>query len=796
MKMRNFLLIYLFFLVLGAQNGSIQILVLDEYSFEPITNAEISNLNTNEMASSNSDGIAEFREVNPGVYSFEIRAESYETQTLFEVEIVPNSNLLREVYLVSTRQLGEVVARAQTFAKTTESPTSLRSMTSEEITRNPGGNRDISKVVQSLPGVTSTSSFRNDLLIRGGGPNENRFYIDDIETPIINHFATQGASGGPRGMINVNFLKSVEFYSSAFPANRGNALSSVFEFNMKKPDQDPFHMKGIIGLDDMSLSTEGTLGKNKDFSYLASINRSNLQLLFKMLDQPFLPSYTDMNMKLEKKFKNGDRLYMMMLWAIDNFKLNFDVEPTDQNLAILDQIPVAPQDNYTIGLAYQKNAKNGFWKFIVSRNFLHNTAIKYYDNIEQPENLLLNYRSNEADNRVRVERNFLLGEYKLYAGVGYNASHYYNNTFNKFIVQDQVLEDNYLTSLGFNSYYGFLNVENSYLDYKLKVSLGARIDGSDYNGEFNKPLEQFSPRLALAYQFIPNWYLNFTAGKFFQLPQYTAMGYRENGILINEESLDYIDNTHMVLGLEYNTKNRLKFTLEGFYKKYNHYPFSIRQGVNLANLGGDFGVVGAEPVISNGFGRTYGLEFLAQQRTSTDIYGIFAYTLSWSEFNNSQEEYLSSAWDARHILSITAGKKLNKGWDLGFRFRLQSGLPETPYDLENSSFVQIWDVNNGPLVDYTKLNTERGVLANQLDIRIQKKWYYKKWAFSFYADIVNIYGGSLGNSLPIVYLARDENNEPIISNSDAPLNEQKYELKVSEPDNPTPLPFVGLIIEF
>ncbi len=793
---------YLFIFLLGiqlvlAQSTQIQIVVVNSYSIEPLEGAAILNLQNNESYSTDSTGVVSILDLEPSVYSFEISAENYETQTLFEIEIVPNANVYEEIYLEPIQSLNEVVVQAQTFAKTTESPTSLRSMTSEEITRNPGANRDISKVVQSLPGVTSTNSFRNDLLIRGGGPNENRFYIDDIETPVINHFATQGASGGPRGMINVNFLKEVQFYSSAFPSNRGNALSSVFEFEMKNPSKDPFHFKSVIGLDDMSFSSEGTLGKNQDFNYLVSVNRSNLQLLFKALDLPFLPSYTDMNIKLEKKFKNGDKLYLLSVWAIDQFKLNLDVEKTEENIAILDRLPVAPQNNYTLGAVYQKNTQNGNWKFIASKNFLHNTAVKHFKNIETPENLLLNYRSNESDERLRIERNMRLGEYKLYWGGGLNFSHYYNSTFNRYVLRDQVFDSNYWTSLDFSSYYGFVNVQNSYFNNRLKASLGVRIDGADYNGELNKPLEQFSPRLALAYQFANRWFVNFSAGKFFQLPQYTAMGFRDlDNALVNKENVDYIENTHWVLGLEYNTKKRLKFTAEGFYKKYNHYPFSIEKGINLANLGGDFGVVGVEPLLSNGFGRTYGLELLAQQRTSTDIYGILAYTLSWSEFNNAQGEYLPSAWDARHILSVTAGKKLNKGWDLGFRFRMQSALPETPYDLYNSSFVRIWDVNNGPLVNYDLLNTQRGVLANQLDLRVQKKWFYKKWSISLYADIINVYGGSLGNDLPIVNLERDAEGNPIIMNPEAPFEEQQYKLITSEPDRPTPLPYMGLIIEF
>ena len=117
--------------------------------------------------------------------------------------------------------------RANRFQRNVESPLSLKSLNATEIERLPGANRDVSKVIAALPGVASRATFRNDIIIRGGSPGENKFYLDGIEVPNINHFATQGSSGGPVGLLNVNFIREVDFYSGAFPANRANGLSSV-----------------------------------------------------------------------------------------------------------------------------------------------------------------------------------------------------------------------------------------------------------------------------------------------------------------------------------------------------------------------------------------------------------------------------------------------------------------------------------------------------------------------------------------------------------------------------------------
>jgi len=172
-------------------------------------------------------------------------------------------------------ELQEVTVKSDAFDKSDESPVSLRTIGVNEIQRNPGGNRDISRVIQSLPGVSYTVSFRNDVIIRGGAPNENRFYLDDVEVPVINHFSTQGSSGGPVGMINVDFIKQVEFYSGAFPSNKGTGLSSLFEFKQKDGRSDRVGFTATVGSSDLSLTLEGPIGSKSNFIF--SVRRSYLQ---------------------------------------------------------------------------------------------------------------------------------------------------------------------------------------------------------------------------------------------------------------------------------------------------------------------------------------------------------------------------------------------------------------------------------------------------------------------------------------------------------------------------------------
>jgi len=214
----------------------------------------------------------------------------------------------------------DVVVRASPFRKKLESPLSVRIVGIQEIEKNPGGNRDISRVIQSFPGVGSTPAFRNDVIVRGGGPNENRFYLDEIEIPYLNHFSTQGASGGPVGIINVDFIREFEFYSGAFPASKGNAMSSVLSFRQIDGNDEKFRFRATVGASDLGLTADGPTGNNS--TLIMSLRRSYLQFLFSALDLPFLPTYNDFQFKHKTRIEDKGELTVIGIGALDDFELN------------------------------------------------------------------------------------------------------------------------------------------------------------------------------------------------------------------------------------------------------------------------------------------------------------------------------------------------------------------------------------------------------------------------------------------------------------------------------------------
>ncbi|MCB9281378.1 MAG: TonB-dependent receptor [Lewinellaceae bacterium] len=800
MKSAAFLILLFCFTGLTAQTAIIKGTVADAATNEPIPFANILVLDTETGATTDIDGHFEITGLTPGLYALRATYVGYQEAVFYELQATSAKPLVVDFRLEpAAEELAEIVVSAPPFKKTEESPVSLRTIGVTEIQRNPGANRDISKVVQSLPGVTSTASFRNDLIIRGGAPNENRFYLDEVETPNINHFATQGASGGPVGLINVNFIREVDFYSGAFPANRGNALSSVFNFQQRDGRDDRLGGNFTLGATDFGLMLEGPLSDKTTF--LLSARRSYLQFLFKALGLPFLPTYNDFQAKVKYKIDKQNEISFIGLGAIDEFKLNLDADETEEQRFLLDQLPVAPQWSYTNGLVYKHYGQNGYWTFVLSRNMLNNEATKYLRNDDtDPGNLILQYRSQEIENKFRVERNVRFNSFKVIYGLNYERVKYNNRTFNRIFTGAGPQTVDYSAAFGMHKFGGFIQAGRKWLNERLTASVGFRIDGNSYSPRMSNPLDQFSPRASLSYALTDHFSLNFNTGIFYQLPPYTVLGYQENGELVNKENkIRYIRNAQLVFGVELNTAANSRFSLEGYYKAYNDYPFLLRDSVTLANLGGDFGVIGNEPAIPKSNGRTYGLEFLFQQRLFKGFYGIAAYTLGWSEFEDKNGIFVPSSWDARHIVSLTLGKKFGKNWEAGVNWRFQTGLPYTPFD-EASSLVQSWDRNGRGLPDYDRINTLRTTAGNTVDIRVDKKWFFEKWSLNLYIDIENLTGNSVGRDQLILDRELDADGkpvgEPVIVNPDADLAAQRYRLKTINDAQGTVIPSIGLMLEF
>lgn len=804
--MKKILLLPLFFILIGINikaqtTGKISGKVLDASTREPIPFVNIVVSGTQIGASSDINGEFVIENAPLGYNKLEASFIGYQSMATedFLVSLGKSPNIVIEMKAVS-QQLEAVEIKADLFQKRDDAPVSMQTIGIAEIEKNPGGNRDISKVIQSLPGVAANPGFRNDIIIRGGSPSENRFFLDGVEVPVINHFQTQGSSGGPVGIINANLIREVDLYSSSFPVSRGNSLSSVLDFKQIDGNKEKIHSRFTIGSSDIGLTIDGPIGKKT--TYVLSVRQSYLQFLFTALKLPFLPTFNDFQLKVKHQINDKNFISVIGLGALDRFKLNEKVNNgvTDEdqlkyNEYLLSNLPIQEQWNYTFGVVYDKYAKkDNKHKIVVSRNQWKNTSFKYFNNDDSsPNNLLLNYSSTETENKFRYEWNKKLGLNNFSGGFGIQDVYYTNTTYKKIYLPSGTSSINFSSDLTFIKYAAFGQYSRRLLSSKMIFSAGLRIDGNTYSSIMLNPLNQLSPRLAISYSLTDKLSINANVGRYNQLPAYTILGYTDaEGTLVNKENdVKYISANHYVAGIQYNPDNSSKITVEGFYKQYSNYPFSINDSICLANLGSDFGVIGNEAVKSNSKGRAYGIEFLAQKRSYKGLYGIFAYTFVRSEFKNARDEYIPSSWDNRHMLTFTGGIKLKKNWQVGSKFRIIGGRPYTPYDYNTSSLIANYDIVNAGVLDYSQINSLRYPWYNQLDLRVDKTWYREKISYNLYLDIQNIYGKK-SMEQPILLAQTDNNGNRLIDPNDG----SRYLMKEIKNESGTVLPTIGLIIDF
>lgn len=786
------LFVFLFFIFIsayGAQTYSVKGVVTSRATGEGLPFVSMGIWNTPMGTMTDSLGNYFIGNLSPGMYRIQVSSVGYKTYVSPEFRISSYDYTLDIALEESQVALSEVSVVAAPFRSSIESPIAMRVIGVQEIEKSPGANRDISKVVNSFPGVASAvgNGYRNDLMIRGGGPSENKFFLDGVEIPNINHFSTQGASGGPVGIIDADLIREVNFYTGAFPVSRGNALSSVFDFKLLDGTPDKYTFKGTVGASEVALTSKGHIG-NKT-TYIVSVRQSYLQLLFSLLDMPFLPRYTDAQFKVKTRFSQEHELMVLGLGAIDDMKLNTETDPEDESKQyLLNYLPTIKQNTYTLGAVYKHYSGNHTQTVELSRSFMNNSNIKYRDNDESStDNLTLRLKSDEIENHLRFENRSLVGLFDLTAGFNVDYAVYRNNTFQRAFT-DIPKEIRYKTDLGLFKWGIFATSGYKSADDRFSASFGFRLDACNYSSLTDNPFKQFSPRLSLSYNLIGNFFLNGSIGRFYQLPAYTTMGYQEDNVLINKSRLKYICSDQAVVGVEYYINKWARLTVEGFYKKYTHSPLSLRDSIPLACKGTDYGVSGNEAASSTARGRAYGLEVMLRWFGMGRFTALASYTWYRSQFEDPATGiYIPSAWDYRHLFTLSGTYKLPKNWDIGLKFRLMGGAPYTPYDEYTSSLVPAWDATARPYYDYDRYNTGRLKTFYEADIRVDKSFYFKGVMLGFYVDLQNVLNFKYDN--PPVLIST---GEKYVDNDGT----ERYRMKYIAQQSGVILPTLGITVEF
>ena len=763
--------------------------VIDKSSRQPLEFINVMIVGLNKGGVTNAEGKFSIGQVPPGIYRLQASAIGYKTVTTPEYMLSTRDLHIQIEMEENQTELEGVTVTASPFRRDIESPVSLRIIGLQEIEKSPGANRDISRIVQSYPGVAfSPIGYRNDLIVRGGSPSENRFYLDGVEIPNINHFSTQGASGGPVGILNADLIREVNFYTGAFPTDKGNALSSVLDFKLRDGDMERNSLKATLGASEVSLASNGHLGKKT--SYLVSVRQSYLQFLFDMLGLPFLPTFTDAQFKLKTRFDARNELTVLGLGGIDKMKLNTKADDED-NEYILSYLPKIQQETFTLGAVYRHYAGAHVQSVVASHSYLNNRNTKYQQNDESdPDRLMLRLRSTEQNTQLRLENSSSFRNWKVTVGTSLDYSQYSNTTFQK-VYTDRAQTFDYHTYLGIMRWGLFGTVNYTSIDERFTASLGLRADANNYSAAMKDLSDQLSPRLSLSYQLTEHWSLSGNAGLYYQLPPYTALGFKNNnGLYANKYALRYMQVSQGSVGLNWRKGDTFEVSVEGFYKDYDKIPLSVADGIPLTCKGNDYGVIGNELLTSTAQGRSYGAELLLKWLVAKKLNLASSFTLFKSEYRTDKEsEYIASAWDNRFIFNLRGTYNLPRHWSVGMKVSCIGGAPYTPYDADKSSLVTAWNAQGKPYYDYTRYNEERLPAFTQVDIRIDKTFYLKRCMLGFYIDLQNIAGSKLKQADVLM-------STGVIKNPDTPIAEQRYVMKSLKQESGTLLPTLGITFEY
>ncbi|MBN2357662.1 TonB-dependent receptor [candidate division KSB1 bacterium] len=703
----------------SGSTGSITGHVVDAATQEPLIGANMQILDTTLGTVSNVDGSFNIDRIPNGTYALQVTMIGYKPIIQTDLVVTAVKPLELKVALHQTvLQGGNITVRPNYFEAISDKPLSVNTQSYSEIRRLPGGLEDVVRAISIMPGVAQVQNGRNDLIVRGGAPSENLYVVDGIEVPNINHFGTQGATGGPLSFINLDYIASTTFSSGGFGVRYGDKLSSVTSIELREGRKDQWGGKATISATQFGLNLEGPL-KDKG-TLVLSARRSYLDFVFKAAGFAFVPEYWDFLIKSEYALGQHDRLNLVAFSAIDDVKLfNDTAEKRYDNSRIL----ASDQYQAVSGLSWKHLFGSGFSTVTLSNN-------RYRYNIEQADTL-----RNPVFGNQSLER-----ETNLTANIVYKPAKWTELTFGlqgrMVLFNSEIRLPNYATGFGDSlnidaaldttAYKAAGWLQASQTLNRLTISAGLRLD---YFNLIEKGFS-LSPRMTLQYQLGNLTQLSVSAGRYYQSPAYVwIVAHPEN------RRLEPIAVDQYILGVQQLLRDDLKVTVEGYYKDYRNYPASaLRPYLVMANTGAGFGgseegfaSFGIDPLVSAGSGFARGVELFVQKRTShIPHYGILSISYNQSQFKGIDGVLRPSSYDQRWIVNFGGGYIFNSRWEISGKFRLATGRPYTPYNIDLTKSAALY-------------NSERIAVNHSLDIRVDRRWSVNSWELITYLDVQNVY---------------------------------------------------------
>lgn len=626
----------------------------------------------------------------------------------------------------SAVELQELTAEADPyFAPAFESATSQQRLGTEEVRRAPGVQEDVVRAVALLPGIGITQAGRNDLVVRGGAPFENLFIVDGLEVPNINHFGSQGSTGGPVSILNIDFVRDVGFSSGGFGVQYGDRTASITNLALREGNA-----KRLAGEVNVSATgfwgiAEGPLGANGTF--LASVRRSYFDLLFDLAGFAFVPSYWDAQVKLTQRVGRNDALSFLAVGAIDDITLNND---DADNRLDNSRIAAPSQRSYFTGLTWKHSLPKGLFSATLGRTWT-TFEIEQSDSLDPPQPIYRN-ESTEGDNSLRTDLALELAR-NVQLTVGNTARFASQLQYDVVLDGDERLDqDGNPAPLAVDS--SFTAFRNATYAQVVGFVGAVRLSGG-LRGDWYQFLDAFrlAPRLGVNVPVGRTGSLNFSVGRYYQAPQFVWLV----GDPGNVDRLVPIRSDQVVAGYERLFASNVKGQVEVYYKDYDAYPTRIfRPQAVLQPVGFDDVTTdipsGLEPLSSDGTGRSYGVEFFLQKKLAgSPFYGFTSVSLNRTEFRALDGVQRAGSFETRFLGTVLVGWRPNASWEVSGKFRLATGTPYTPF------------ITSGPdagQLDFTQYNALRLPNFNALDLRAGRRWSWSGTQLELYLDVANVYG--------------------------------------------------------
>lgn len=706
-----------------AATGSVEGRVVNATTKEPLVGATVQLVGTQLGAISRAEGKFTIKKIPNGVYTLKVTSLGYRPELVSDVVIGTGKPYTLTVELLEQAvQIEAAEVEADYFRRTNEAITSTQLLNAEDIRRAPGVQEDVVRAVALLPGVGVTQAGRNDLVVRGGAPFENLFLVDNIEVPNINHFGSQGSTGGPLSLINIDFVRETQFSTGGFSTQFGDKVSSVTNIKLREGNDERFAGEVNLSATGFGVIAEGPIPGNG--SFLASVRRSYLDLIFKAAGFGFIPEYWDFQLKTVNRIDSKNSIEFLTIGALNSVTLNND----DADKRFDNSQVATPQlGQYFSGITWKTLFENGYANITLGRTWTR------FETSQNDSNLVTIFRNNSTEGETSLRADFIVqfsDKFDLSFGniAKYASALDYNIILPGFLRVDQAGNQRPLTVD--TSFTTFRNGTYFYANYSatenLRITGGARVDFYPF---LDDQTLYFSPRAALRWSFDDTRGVTLSAGRYVQSPSWIWLV----GDTQNSQTLRAITANQAVLSYDHVLASDLKFQVEGYYKVYDNYPARVfRPQAVLAPAGFDDVTsdipFGLEPLAGVGTGTSYGAEIFLQKKLSdVPLYGLLSLSVNKTTVTGIDGIERAGSFDTRFIGNLAVGWRIDSEWEISGKVRAATGLPTTPF-------------NSDGTLDFTRWNAgERLPFFHSADLRIDKRWPFAGFQLITYIDIQNIY---------------------------------------------------------